>query len=57
MSAQEEQTYNKMMSTLSKMNKKIENVKSKLVQEELINQKKTKTDEITQKLINSKQSS
>ena len=43
-----------MMSTLSKMNKKIELVKSKLVQEEHINQKKTKTDEITQKLITSK---
>ena len=45
-----------MMSTLSKMNKKIENAKSKLIQEEHM-QKKSRTDEITQKLITSKETS
>jgi hypothetical protein len=42
-----------MMSTLSKMNTKIEKVKSKLQSEQLA-EKKNKTDEMTNKLIEAK---
>lgn len=45
-----------MMSTLSKMNTKIEKVKSKLQSEQLA-EKKNKTDEMTNKLIEAKQNS
>ena len=45
-----------MMSTLTKMNTKIERVKQKLHNEKL-DEKKTKTVEITDKLINSKENS
>jgi hypothetical protein len=53
MSPEEKEAYDKMMSTLTKMNTKIEKVRSKL-NNDAFSEKKTKTDEITNKLIESK---
>ena len=45
-----------MMSTISKMNSKIEKVKERLNNDSMVD-KKTKTDEMTNKLIVSKENS
>ncbi len=51
------QTNNNIIGNLSKVKKKMENDKSKLVQEEHINQEKAKADEIKREIINFKYSS
>lgn len=56
MSKEDEETYNKMMNTLSKMSHKIEKARTKL-NEGAMSDHKAKTDEMTDKLIQSKESS
>ena len=56
LSQEDREAYERMMATLSQMNNKIEKARTRL-QNDKIAEKKEKTDEISDRLINSKESS